>query len=186
MTELPTIPDHAPLRAAIEAVAAAGFAVYMRAVTDTYLFFTDGTKIGYLQVGLGGGYSLSTVHIPNKSTGTGFGVADPNVLDREALEKALIHTPHWVGRDAANTVRKYRDMEDMRSRDAWNAELKLVAGRLPEKAAPAALDPDTTACHPREIGFTYKNHRGEVGRRRVVPDAPEVFWGKTDYYPQPQ
>jgi hypothetical protein len=60
----------------IEQVTAAGFDVYMRDPKDTYMFFTDGKNIGYLQDDRLAGLTLSTVHKANRSTGTGFRIAE--------------------------------------------------------------------------------------------------------------
>lgn len=37
-----------------------------------------------------------------------------------------------------------------------------------------------------DIDFGYKNHRGEIGRRRVERESIEVFFGKTEYHPEDQ
>lgn len=109
----------------IDAVAAAGFDVWMRDPKDTWLLFTDGKNIGYLQDGRLEGLTLTTVHKPNTSTGTGFGMGPVVELTYEALAQAFVHAPHWAGH-GATSVRKYRDMEDYRKASAFNAEYRLI------------------------------------------------------------
>jgi hypothetical protein len=97
------------------AVAAAGFDVYAPAAGAlSFLFFTDGTRIGYLQHDDGGSYSLSTVHIPNRTSGTGFRVTEgsegPLAFTRESLERAFIHAPNWAFSRDRESVRKWPDM----------------------------------------------------------------------------
>lgn len=73
----------------------------------TYCFYTDGERIAYAQWP---GYetSVSTVHMPNLSNGTGFRIADtitPGTL-REAL---YCVSPAW---HRGKRVAKYRSWED--------------------------------------------------------------------------
>ena len=99
----------------LDAIAKLGFAVYQPADGHkTYLFYTDGTRIGYLQKGDFGGLSISTVHIPNRTTGTGFQVTDDAapalVLTRSELERGFLHAPEWAGTAAREATRKWPDM----------------------------------------------------------------------------
>jgi hypothetical protein len=113
----------------IDAVAAAGFDVYMRALTDTWLIFTDPAtgRIGYLQAPRGDGYSLSTVHMPNTTTGTGFQV-DRYLTDfsRQSLQRAFL-APDWASGRDRESVRKYRDIEHFRAANEWNGAYRLAA-----------------------------------------------------------
>lgn len=107
-----------------------GFQVYMRKPGDSYLLFTDGTRIGYLQEDRGGGLSLTTVHRANQRTGTGFqaaaGVA-PEALDRPTLERAFAHGPSFpMTSDDLATIKKWRDMDAFVKADSWNAGYSLV------------------------------------------------------------
>lgn len=120
-----------PLAAEVlDAIAALGFDVYQNPQPQwrTYLFFTDGTRIGYLQRGDWGGLSLSTVHIPNRTTGTGYRMTDdsepPLMLTRAALEKAFARGPHWAYASELQTVQKWANMAAfLKSR---TASLELV------------------------------------------------------------
>lgn len=106
-----------------------GFSVYMRKLADSYCIFTDGTRLGYFQENSGfGGFTMSSVHMPNQRTGTGFQVArHVDYFDKRLLEECLAtHCPNW-SRGDEGTVKKYRDIEHYRNRDTWNAEYQLVA-----------------------------------------------------------
>lgn len=37
-----------------------------------------------------------------------------------------------------------------------------------------------------ELWFTYRNWRGEVGRRRVLASSVRMSWGSTEWHPEPQ
>ena len=81
----------------IDAITAAGFDVYMRDQKDTYLLFTDGKNIGYLQADRLAGFTISTVHKPNTTTGTGFQIErHATEFTAEMLARAFITTPHWA------------------------------------------------------------------------------------------
>jgi hypothetical protein len=110
----------------IDAVTSAGFDVWMRDPKDSYMLFTEGKNIGYMQLDRSAGYTISTVHKPNTSSGTGFQV-ERHVSDftRDILARAFVHCPEWYLRDA-RSVHKYRDMEDYRAASSFNAEYKLV------------------------------------------------------------
>jgi len=111
----------------IQAVIDAGFTPYMRDTSDTYMHFTDGTRIGYLQKGRFGGVSVSTVHVPNKSTGTGFGIAQDESLSKELLESALIHAPHWASSFDRQSVKKYPTIAAFLAASRWNMDYKPVS-----------------------------------------------------------
>lgn len=118
----------------IDAVAAAGFEVWMRDPKDTFMLFTDGRNIGYLEDNRLYGYSISTVHIPNKSTGTGFQIErHVSELTKDRLERAFISHPSWARGDEISSVKKYRDMEHYRSGNRFNAEYRLIAGHITQK-----------------------------------------------------
>lgn len=125
----------------IKAVARAGFDVYMREPKDTWLIFTDGTRIGYLQNdGPFRGISLSTVHIPNTTTGTGFKLDDGlSVADLtpSKLGEALAHAPHWASGHDRVSVHKWKNFESYKASSRFNGEYKLVA---PADAAVAQAD----------------------------------------------
>ena len=99
----------------LDTIAALGFDVYQTpyALGKSYLYFADGARIGYLQCSDWGGLSLSTVHVPNQTTGTGFRMADtfrPEALTRAELERAFAIAPDWASNRERATVRKWRDV----------------------------------------------------------------------------
>lgn len=99
----------------LDAIAAAGFAVYMpTAGMQTYAFYTDGTRIAYLQRGYFGGFDLSSVHVPNRNSGTGFRIAEGlglSDLTRDKLEQAFVTAPAGASTTDRASVVKWRDME---------------------------------------------------------------------------
>lgn len=110
----------------IAAVQKAGFTVYMRKTTDSWLIFTDadGKNVGYLQDGWRG-LSLGTKHVPNRTTGTGFSLTEfmsPADLTREKLEKAFVVAPGWATSDDVKSVRKWRDIREFMAADLFNGE----------------------------------------------------------------
>ena len=117
---------------AIAAINAAGFDVYMRKPSDTYALFTDGMRIGYIQHERFRGYSLSTVHKPNRETGTGFkaveGLSESD-LTAEKLEKAFAHAPSWAPPKQHESVKKYKDMTEYLTKDSFNAGYTLISAR---------------------------------------------------------
>lgn len=103
-----------------------GFDVYMRDVKDTWLIFTDGKRIGYLQDERLGGFGLSTVHVPNTSSGTGYQIErNADGFDKEALERCFVSAPHWA-REPRSVV-KYKDIGAYINANSFNREYKLMA-----------------------------------------------------------
>lgn len=95
-----------------EAIKAMGYDVYtpQEPYWQTYAFYTDGKRIAYIECDRFGGYKTSTVHVPNKQSGTGFCVDECEPLSRELLERAFVHAPNWAkARDRASVV-KYTDV----------------------------------------------------------------------------
>jgi hypothetical protein len=109
----------------IALVKAAGFKVYMQREADSWLYFVGGNRIGYLQNNRIGGISLSTVHMPNVRTGTGFGIADDlsaEQLTPAKLAEAFINAPRWASADDVSSVRKWRDFDHFRGGNSFNAK----------------------------------------------------------------
>lgn len=97
----------------LDAIAALGFDVYQSSDPrwQSYLFFTDGDKIGYFENDRLSGWTISTVHIPNRTTGTGFSLRDtlpgPVELTRECLTKAFMTAPAWASDAMRASVAKW-------------------------------------------------------------------------------
>lgn len=106
----------------LDAIAAAGFDVYQPVNgVKTYGYFTDGTRIGYIQrTAYFDCYETSTVHIPNKTTGTGFGLEPLAEITRESLTPAFMTAPSWASTTDRESVRKYKDW------DAFNHAQRIV------------------------------------------------------------
>lgn len=113
-------------KAVIAKVQNFGFDVYMRNESDTYLLFTDGARIGYLQDDRFGFY-ITTVHTPNTNTGTGFQmIRHAGNFSKEDLESGFSHAPAWASNDAISSVKKYKNIEEYRNANTFNQEYKLV------------------------------------------------------------
>lgn len=111
----------------IEKVQGYGFDVYMRNADDTWLLFTDGKRIGYLQCERFG-FTLCTVHKPNENTGTGFQVArHAGDFDKAALESCFASVPPWTSSEDRDSVRKWRDMDEYRAANSFNGGYQLVS-----------------------------------------------------------
>jgi len=106
-----------------------GYRVFMRLPSDSWLYYTDaeGKNIGQLSAERFGGYWITTVHIPNRTTGTGFRVKECSDVDAAALELGFATFPGWpLGPDAAATVKKWDSWEHFQRRDSWNASYREV------------------------------------------------------------
>ena len=102
-----------------------GLRVFVRDTENPmYCFFTDGKNIGYAQWG-GISESVSSVHKPNKSTGTGFSVAD-EITQMTLLAAMQTIAPHWASASDRASVRKYRDIDAYLKASKWNSELTEV------------------------------------------------------------
>jgi hypothetical protein len=113
----------------IKAVHGAGFDLYMSEDPRwaSYGFFTDGTRIGYIQEGGFEGVTLSTVHVPNRQTGTGFGMGSSEGCDRAALETAFCNAPGWASNTDRASVTKYANFEAfLAARPSFSGKLVKV------------------------------------------------------------
>lgn len=87
-----------------------------------YGYVTDGTRICYVQQDRNPftGWSISTVHIPNKDTGTGYRLHDNLALPTAAKMESAMSTycPNWDRRNAS-TIRKWSSWAEYQERDNW-------------------------------------------------------------------
>lgn len=111
---------------AVDFMKAAGFHVYMRDRADSYALFADENGIGYVQFDPMEGYSVSTVHVPNRESGTGYQIARhvSTLTDRILEEAVRTVVPHWHRGDSPPL--KYAGIEDYRSRGKFEAEYREV------------------------------------------------------------
>lgn len=97
----------------IDSLKKKGLQVFGPEKLTTYVWFTDGERIGYGQYNSVQGVKFSTVHKANKYTGTGFSAQD--------AEAALGFAPHWAG-DLSSVV-KYRDFAEFQNKH-WQPLVK--------------------------------------------------------------
>jgi hypothetical protein len=108
----------------IEMLKETGLQVWMRKLTDEYCYCTDGINICYVQ------WSdlrttVSTVHIPNRQTGTGFQYSDTITPDH--VRKAMMTiAPGWASSKDRASVKKYKDWNDFHNSNSFNAQLFQV------------------------------------------------------------
>ena len=108
-------------RESVEYIASLGYRVFMRDPSDTYAYFSDGTRIGYVEHDRMAGFTISTVHMPSRDVGTGYQVSRHGPLTSELLEEAIrTHTPAWDRRNSS-AVLKYRDLDQFLASSTWNA-----------------------------------------------------------------
>lgn len=93
----------------IEKIKSFGFRVFQRKGGDNHAFFSDGKNIGYIE-NAGRGLKCSTVHIPNRTTGTGYGI-EISEISKSELEKAFCIVPHWASPGDIPSVVKYSSLE---------------------------------------------------------------------------
>jgi hypothetical protein len=105
-----------------------GFQVYYREperkIEPTYCYYTDGVRIAYLQIDHGVWF-ISTTHIPNHESGTGFKLAAA-VFSAEGLAHGFITAPSWAMRCDWESVRKWPSWEAFVESSSRNKGLTLA------------------------------------------------------------
>jgi hypothetical protein len=94
----------------IDDIKAEGLQVFGPEKLTSYVFFTDGTRIGYGQYNGVGGVKFSTVHKACRECGTGFQADD--------IQQALSFAPMWA--TGTQAVRKYKDFDEFKNKN-WQA-----------------------------------------------------------------
>jgi len=112
----------------IEMMKAQGWKVYKRTPEGIfkceYCYCTDGTNIAYVQWS-DGRPQVSTVHLPNKQTGTGFQFADS--ITPDSVRKAMdCVAPSWASNKDRASVHKWKNWEEFHKANSFNAELTEV------------------------------------------------------------
>jgi len=110
----------------LKALDVAGFKAFKRKPSDTWVIFTDGINIGYAQESYYGFVTLSTVHVPNSNTGTGFAIEDVSDLSKANLEKAFMHSPQWAKPSDRASVKKWRSINEYINSSDFNKAYKEV------------------------------------------------------------
>ena len=107
----------------VEMMRAEGWQVYARDKGE-YCYVTDGTHIAYVQWS-DGRPQVSTVHVPNTQTGTGFQFADE--ITPEIIRLAMdCVAPSWAKDRDRQSVRKYKDWNEFHNSNSFNSELREV------------------------------------------------------------
>ncbi len=99
-------------RETIEAIKVCGFAVHLpQTPRPSWLYFSDESgRIGYLQQEGRDWFKLSTVHVPNRLTGTGFDAGEISTINRQSLAAAFVHAPNWANGRDRESVRKCNNL----------------------------------------------------------------------------
>ena len=106
----------------VETIRALGFDVWFPVGKSTYLYYSDGKNIAYLQMGRFGGFETSTCHIPNRQCGTGFRISDNAQLTRESLAEGFCFAPRWASTTDKNSVIKWESPEKFADKNCWTLE----------------------------------------------------------------
>jgi len=109
----------------VNGIKEAGFELYMRNLNDRYGYYTDGSNIGYIQESWSGNYDLSTVHVPNLDSGSGYQVerGGNDYLTKEILQRAFAIQPAGF---YGPRPRKWKDWAAFNNADSWNKQLAKV------------------------------------------------------------
>lgn len=111
---------------ALDAIKKAGFTAYVRKPLNpwneiTYAIYTDGERLGYIQLNLGG-FSISTMHKPSPNIGTGFRMIEFSNLSKDELTKGFFLAPHWVRYDELKYVKKWESVDQWLNSSKFNQE----------------------------------------------------------------
>ncbi len=111
----------------IKKIQSFGFKTYMREPDDSYLIYTDGVNLGYLQEDEYRGFTITTVHKPNRVSGTGYQIIrnESNFTEKD-LKDAFCLVPHWASSRDRESVRKYKGIEAYRESDPFKSEYTEV------------------------------------------------------------
>lgn len=102
-----------------------GFKVYMRDRDSSYLIYEKpGVGVAYAQYRPFEGIQLVTVHKPHKEIGSGYHTDTPDLTEQTLLSAITLVQPHW-DRHSSTPV-KYKDMEEYRAANAFNAGYEEV------------------------------------------------------------
>lgn len=98
---------------------AAGLTVFLpEDARSNYIHFGDDKNVGYCQYAAWEGFSFSTVHKPNRQTGTGFRVhgtiGEPTV---QHAKDTFVLAPYWASAADKASVVKYNGVRDYVERE---------------------------------------------------------------------
>ena len=113
------------LKKYVEKLKANGFNVYyshyssLREEPISYVHFTKDGKIGYLQVEGWRGFSFTSVHKPNRETGTGYQIHTeifkPTI---DHAYDAFVKYPNWATSKEIESVIKYANFSEFKKRSS--------------------------------------------------------------------
>jgi hypothetical protein len=118
------MPYREDMREVVAMIKAEGFRVFMRHPSDTWCYYTDGTRIAYAQ---SNGYDmrLTTTHKANRETGTGF-VFDDKITPEGIRGAIACHAPNWASQRDAASVHKWSSWQEFASHNTFGIEYKEV------------------------------------------------------------
>ena len=105
---------------------------------NSYFFFSENDKIGYVQWDKFVGLKFATVHKPDLSVGTGFSLSNNDLPAGSYIEQArhaFCTVPNWFRSDRMN-VKKYKDLKEfylLNSKYNPYVEIVLENDQLVEK-----------------------------------------------------
>lgn len=84
-------------------------------LNDNHFFITDGKNVIYIEKDrFSGLWNISTTHQPNRTTGTGFRIAE-NVTDAKLLSSIDLYlntfAPTWASQKDIESVKKWETLE---------------------------------------------------------------------------
>lgn len=112
-----------------------GFDIYVSPATSswpivTHGYYTDGERIAYFQADhYGSGVDICTVHIPNRTSGTGFRVHDcigSAAITEQEAEQGFASYPIWASANDRKSVKKYSSIADFKERSSFHNNLTLL------------------------------------------------------------
>ena len=111
-------------QAYISLIKSCGFDVYMINTSDEYCCYTDGVNIGYAQWS-SHRESVSTVHIPNMTTGTGFVYSD--AINEKTIKSAANKLgPAWATYRQLDSVKKFKSWDAFVNSSKFHQAYKKV------------------------------------------------------------
>ena len=105
----------------IDCVKGFGFKVYQRKDSDSWIYYTFNDSIAYLEIGRFEGFNISSVHIKNVSTGSGYQVFQGVELTRVNLMQGF-SGPSWT----SCRSKPFKDMDSFINSCAFNKSYQEV------------------------------------------------------------
>ena len=105
----------------IDSIKGFGFKVYQRKDSDSWVYYTLNDSIAYLENAYFGGFNISSVHIPNVSTGSGYQIKRDVVLDKWNLMQGF-SGPSWTNCRS----NPFKDMDSFINSCAFNNSYREI------------------------------------------------------------